>query len=451
MPVRASQACEACAENHLKCEDQKPCSRCQKKNIRCRIPQKPANESELITVSSEQMDLDPKVSLTTQHGRPPEPNLAGVDNCQSPNPSSPEPRPTHIWVQDQPQEATYAEEQCVADETATLQPDYASFLVPSSVEAFSDALWTYIPSGARTPRGLINFGIETDLQFSTDDISYLNSYNTRIPFEFREPLETVDILDPGIIEEHEGRSGNDGIISIGTQRSCWCFVPVPQDHAYAEHAHLSVPDKVLSSHASPESLVGLDKRTTAERLDLSARDKIMSIVLSQVKPPISRAVSSFPSVELLDSLIQYFLTVPHSGASAWIHSAGFDPKQTRPELLLAMAAAGAVLTPDPSLRKLGFALQEVVRNHIPTVFEDNNTTIRDLQLHQAFMLHLEIGLWSGNSRKIEIAESFQQPLLTMIRRGGMLTRASYPTVTLDPEDGPNFRGKVALMGQAGVC
>jgi len=29
------------------------------------------------------------------------------------------------------------------------------------------------------------------------------------------------------------------------------------------------------------------------------------------------------------------------------------------------------------------------------------------------MLQIEIGLWSGNSRKMEIAESFQQPLLTV--------------------------------------
>lgn len=33
--------------------------------------------------------------------------------------------------------------------------------------------------------------------------------------------------------------------------------------------------------------------------------------------------------------------------------------------------------------------------------------------HQAMMLHLDVGQWSGFNRKMEIAESFVQPLLTV--------------------------------------
>lgn len=36
--IRASQACEGCAENHLRCDDDKPCCRCQRKGIRCNLP-----------------------------------------------------------------------------------------------------------------------------------------------------------------------------------------------------------------------------------------------------------------------------------------------------------------------------------------------------------------------------------------------------------------------------
>lgn len=38
---------------------------------------------------------------------------------------------------------------------------------------------------------------------------------------------------------------------------------------------------------------------------------------------------------------------------------------------------------------------------------------RDLKALQAFMLSLEVGMWSGFKRKMEIAESFIQPLLTV--------------------------------------
>lgn len=35
---RAAEACQNCASSKAKCDDQKPCSRCRAKNIRCYIP-----------------------------------------------------------------------------------------------------------------------------------------------------------------------------------------------------------------------------------------------------------------------------------------------------------------------------------------------------------------------------------------------------------------------------
>lgn len=67
-------------------------------------------------------------------------------------------------------------------------------------------------------------------------------------------------------------------------------------------------------------------------------------------------------------------------------------------------------------------------------FENNNSLIRELQLKQAFLLSLEIGLWSGNSRKIELAESFAQPLHTMLRRSGKFRRSSYPPIIPNRDD-----------------
>jgi hypothetical protein len=79
-------------------------------------------------------------------------------------------------------------------------------------------------------------------------------------------------------------------------------------------------------------------------------------------------------------------------------------------------------------------MQEVVRLQLPSVFEGNNTTIRDLHLHQAYLLYLEIGLWSGNSRKIEISEAFRQPLLTMVRHGGNFHHSDYPPLPVRLEE-----------------
>lgn len=49
-------------------------------------------------------------------------------------------------------------------------------------------------------------------------------------------------------------------------------------------------------------------------------------------------------------------------------------------------------------------------------------------------MSLEIGLWSGNSRKIELAESFVHPLHTMLRRSGKFRRSSYPAIVPNRDD-----------------
>lgn len=297
---------------------------------------------------------------------------------------------------------------------------------PFMPQAVADFFPTFVnpTSGTQTPRGLINFGVETDLDLSTIDLNFLDTYNMCIPFEFDDPSPLGAVHNASSTPPR-----HDAPVERRHRRSIWRFVPVPQDHRFAEQANLSLPSQVGAEN------VTLSRRSARQYLNQGLRDKILAIVLSQVQPHLSLALSSFPSVELLDSLIQFFLDSPVGGASTWIGGGGFRPNESRhPELHLAMAAAGAILTPDVSLRKLGYALQEVVRNHLPEVFEGNNTTIRDLDLHRTFLLQLEIGLWSGNSRKIEIAESFHQPLITMLRRGGRFDRAAYPPVIVRMED-----------------
>ncbi|KAM0268882.1 hypothetical protein ACHAQH_009885 [Verticillium albo-atrum] len=97
-----------------------------------------------------------------------------------------------------------------------------------------------------------------------------------------------------------------------------------------------------------------------------------------------------------------------------------------------MAAAGAVLTLNPALVKLGYAVQESVRASLPELWEKDNSLTRDLQLSQAFLISLEFGMWSGYSRKVEISESFLQPLLTMLRRDNKFRKSRYPELVLDP-------------------
>ncbi|KAK3082188.1 hypothetical protein LTS18_013072 [Coniosporium uncinatum] len=325
------------------------------------------------------------------------------------------------------------------------QTDQDSIERPQSQQGPSDGVMDICPnglftnrfaSGTVTPNGIFGFGVETDLDFSAIDLSFLGSYNTQVPFEMEPQERSLMRHGTHSINQASPQSVLDGDSTTPSNishHSIWRFVPAPGNHAFSDQANLSLPDHNHLAQ-SPESFVDVSKRATAEKLDSATRDAILAIVLSQIKSQTFPVVSAFPSVELLDHLIQFYLAGPFSKQNTWIHTASFRAKKAQPELLLAMAAAGAVLTPDCSLRKLGFAIQEIIRTHVPIIWEADNTKVRNLEFQQAFLLQLEIGLWSGSSRKIEISESFQQPLLTMLRRAGRFRRSSYSVINVAEDE-----------------
>ncbi|KUL88954.1 hypothetical protein ZTR_03446 [Talaromyces verruculosus] len=420
---RASKACEACAENHLRCDDDKPCRRCNRRGIQCSLDpahvEEAANtafrDSTLVdsggSTPFQQREMSPMIGFGT--------TMAMNENVESSSALETQPASSNA--------ATLGIE--MSSETGDVLPDpYLTLLQPNSENTLPDFYST-------KPGGLIDFALETNLDLSIADLSFLESYNTDIPF-VNEAAYTALSPVPSVRDADGEASLLDGNVREDryVERLRWRFVPVSQDHGYSEHGNLLLEGQAGPGD-TPQSLRSLPEGSTSmECVDLSLRDKILSIVLGQMPHPLSRAISSFPSPELLDRLILYFLTIPISSARAWFHRPTFNVKQARPEVLLAMAAAGAVLTPDSALRKLGFAMQEVVRHHLPTLYEADNTLISDLELQQAYLLYLEISLWSGNSRKIEIAESFRQPLITMLRRRGMFYTAGYPPINLHPDD-----------------
>ncbi|KAL2128904.1 hypothetical protein VTI74DRAFT_8482 [Chaetomium olivicolor] len=247
------------------------------------------------------------------------------------------------------------------------------------------------------------------------DLRFLDSYNTTIPFELGHHRSEIWRQAPqrdNSVPLHAVSEASEAF-----RKHHWRFRPNTRDHRAAEEHNL---------------------RVTPARLSSAARDNILTIVVKCCRPEnLPKAVASFPSVELLDTLIQFYLTSLHARADSFIHAATFHPNDKKPELLLAMAAAGAVLTADPTLTKLGFAMQECIRTAVAALWESDNTLVRNLELTQAFLINLEIGLWSGQSRKVEITESFLQSPLTMFRRGGRFRRSNYAPVHIDNPDDPS--------------
>ncbi|KAH7014595.1 uncharacterized protein B0I36DRAFT_436521 [Microdochium trichocladiopsis] len=305
----------------------------------------------------------------------------------------------------------------------------------------SGASGTWTPMGAA---GHMNMGASMDLD--DIDLHFLNSYNTNLPFEIASdsgtnhtpqalpdnPPSASASADLGGGSQHASRIPS----SNAFRNSYWKFQPNAHDHASAEEHNLSLPaDKDGQTSTTAASKIAVSRRLTTKPLSLNARDKILTLVVDNCRPEnLSRAVASFPSIELLDALIHYYVSSVVVRADSFIHLPSFNPNDKKAELLAAMAAAGAVLTSDPALIKLGSAIQECVRGAVPKHWERDNSTTRDLELSQAWMISLETAIWSGHSRKVEIAESFMQPLLTMLRRNARFRPSGYTEVRLWRDD-----------------
>ena len=454
---RVSQACEACAGLHLKCEEEKPCKRCTKKNITCNFTTAYALPPPNGMVRSPDnmgypQDASPyRESMQQMHQQLPP--MQHVQQTQSIQPAPPPPPPVHrhSFSQQTPQlPAMQMNEQqlppvsqpnmgvegnMMPPQVPQQQPqgnnmfDYLrdKMMTPNQQNANGVAVMDYQGGPWGTPRELFDFGVDTNMELNDLDLSFLDSYNSANPFDLRTPSIGYPTNASDIMPSFTSAPNVPPLDTTALPKaSVWRFRPISKDSGSAEQANLSLP--------TPTSL-DVDRRVTCEPITQPARDKILAMILSTCKPnSIPRAVACFPSVNLLDSLFQFSLSSPGSHAKHWIHAPTLLAGQTRPEVLAAIIAAGAVLTPDAAIRKVGYAIQEAIRTAVQVHVEDDNTLMRDLQIMQASLLQLKIGLWSGDSRKMELAEGFQASLVTMARRAGLFRRGTYERIVPYPED-----------------
>lgn len=96
------------------------------------------------------------------------------------------------------------------------------------------------------------------------------------------------------------------------------------------------------------------------RLDLSAaRDRLFAMVLS-CKPTPQR-IPSFPSLPLLNHLMDLYFTHEEQRRDELLHKPSFDPSVAGTELLSAIIASGAPHVSAPSIWQFGLALDDIVR------------------------------------------------------------------------------------------
>ncbi|CAL5874204.1 uncharacterized protein PFLUO_LOCUS8492 [Penicillium psychrofluorescens] len=260
--------------------------------------------------------------------------------------------------------------------------------------------------------------VQFDFDLNDGDFGLIDFYNSQ---------NLLPELHEHLTEQNNVHFDADSGIAMGAEAyhrsSLSAWKPSHGDYAGNDHENLSIPQTI----DSPEASVTSDRQILCERLSPSGRDRIFGMVLeTSQKAHLSRIMRSFPSTDLLDGLIQQYFNIQKHGVDSWVHGPTFQPNEQEPAILGALAAAAAVRSTVPTIRKLGYSLAEI--------FESDNSITRDLRISQAYSLTIDVGIWSGNRRRTEIAESFTQPLVTMLRRALRFRRSVYTMIVPLVED-----------------
>ena len=209
----------------------------------------------------------------------------------------------------------------------------------------------------RTPRDFLDFGTtwidftDLDTMLGMNDLETAPRTNT-VSFNPLPPSGTkTPIFGDGM------SLGNDAF-----SRSIWRWTPTKKDYGGADNLNLSLP---YSDMESPEARAVAESSLSHQRLDSTLRDKILALVLSTCETIMYRDVaSSFPSADLLNNLMHYYLTVHFGQNDSWLHLPTFEASEQWLELIIMVVAAGAAICSVPAIRRLGFALQEAVRTAV---------------------------------------------------------------------------------------
>lgn len=371
---RVTHACKACASARVKCQEEKPCQRCVRRGLTC------VSAEAGSAAAMHLMHLSANGQSSTPYGDERENTSFSADY---PMASMPDPTlQVHHSV----------ERTSPFEQTPPLNSDSGQLSTPDTVgdHAIPDGLAPKLEPGAGGSMGadrlpfcdflrdvlyeqqqfdhsakmaenqglaVLNFCDDSNLELSDMDFGLLDHWNTdgmtdTLPVQQETP-ETDNSVDIAQMRQS---------LVNAWDVSPWRWDPVANDNAYGEQANLPVPNRDVANIQAQAAKKGLQK-VVDQKLDLSARDRVLALVLSACRPDSmsNRISSSFPSADVMDTMVHIFLNSHTNQVSEWIHFPTFKLNEQEPEWIAGAAVGGAVLAPVSTLRKFGYALQESVR------------------------------------------------------------------------------------------
>ncbi|KAH9218661.1 hypothetical protein DL95DRAFT_434210 [Leptodontidium sp. 2 PMI_412] len=405
---RAGQACIACAAAKARCGDQKPCRRCQTKGITCET----ATQNVQYTQNHPQLPRLPSSISGSQAGNPVR-DSNGTD--------------TFPFQSDQIDTLAFPQASNLYEIGSTQRDLDNGFELENQTYGI-----VTLPGNAPAPN--LDFMTEQMLFFpNPSDFNNRNFDFGFLDFNF-DDVQLGGGLSPGATRRASRSLPRDASRAHAAfTRSPWLWTPAHKDRLLNDQDNLAVDEENISSTLTPGSTISIPGSQSYESpsIDARLRDRMFSLVCNMNK--FIQRVPDFPSLDILNHVIRAFFVKQSYQVDNWIHIPTLSAADSHPEFLLALVAAGSTVISIPAIWKMGLVLQDVVRITIGELWEKKNSNTRALQPLQGFMLCLDTGLWSGFQRQMEIAESFVQPLVTMMRRGGILG-SPLDTHALVPKD-----------------
>jgi hypothetical protein len=404
----------------VKCDNSRPCRRCQKKNSLC-------------------------TTKTNTHSEATD--FFGVHDEATAGATSPCEQNAAQTVPQQEQRAvltvggsTFEDDVPIAQELLNLYNDTGTsqhHAIPNFFDQIMVPEPDFLELGySQAPLDFAKWMPEVDW-FESVDI-FGSDFAPAIDETFETPRQDVDGMNTSQMPQVAPAGvtgGNNSDESLRRRHAIfkqaqWLWQPEHNQRAFDEHEGITLDERQVDLSSPPHHPYSSDI-TIPDRLSQTSRDRIFQLVSKTARSQIS--IPSFPSADCLDKLIKVGIA-KRTETDGWIHPYSFESENAYPEFLTALVAAGCICFGIPSVNRTGLVLQEIVRVSLSVLSEQDNSVTRELQYLQASMLWLDIGAFCGFRRKMEIAESSLQGLLTALRRTGRFDQVRYPIVMPTPEE-----------------
>lgn len=406
---RAAKACSECAASKTRCSDERPCRRCVEKRLPCSKSNTTNRRSTLRSSLALSHDHSTSQSLSILLRPPPGTAEQHSLGANAHLPTGPQPIAADASTDSWPQ--------------VDSQDSFASLL-----DSLIDP-----PIGIVSSNPLSDPSLPLCGQGALIDLDFCLSSLLSLPptaYDYCESALNQSFDTGSSFERH--LTTRESLIAAESAKafraSIWHWVPGPADTHLANEPDPTAFSPENSATVLAPELPSHPSATASHDLGPRDRDRVLGVILDECeKTSLVRIATSFPSSQILSKLLNTGLRFhPVGSPLAWIHAPTFSVPSTRSELLCALIACGAVFSPSAPIQTFGTAVAGLLFNNILQRWILNNTATRDIELAQAYVLVQRLLLWAGSKRTMEFGEGILQPLVTILRRSGMLQEAHSP-------------------------